>query len=126
MALGYETYDDNRNFEQEGLTGNVRRYVTESMTFPCFILVAEEDKQVEIVKIKVLKQMAEVVETYNEEEANSLISVYFSSGDKTAYLGKIQPRQVKSFISLFSTNTVVAYYDKETLLEGDMRYVLAN
>lgn len=126
MALGYETYDDNRDFEQEGLTGNVRRYVTESMTFPCFILVAEEDKQVEIVKIKVLKQMAEVVETYNEEEANSLISVYFSSGDKTAYLGKIQPRQVKSFISLFSTNTVVAYYDKETLLEGDMRYVLAN
>lgn len=126
MALGYETYDDNRNFEQEGLTGNVRRYVTESMTFPCFILVAEEDKQVEIVKIKVLKQMAEVFETYNEEEANSLISVYFSSGDKTAYLGKIQPRQVKSFISLFSTNTVVAYYDKETLLEGDMRYVLAN
>ena len=126
MALGYETYDDNRNFEQEGLTGNVRRYVTESMTFPCFILVAEEDKQVEIVKIKVLKQMAEVVETYNEEEANSLISVYFSSGAKTAYLGKIQPRQVKSFISLFSTNTVVAYYDKETLLEGDMRYVLAN
>lgn len=126
MTLGYETYDDNRNFEQEGLTGNVRRYVTESMTFPCFILVAEEDKPVEIVKIKVLKQMAEVVETYNEEEANSLISVYFSSGDKTAYLGKIQPRQVKSFISLFSANTVVAYYDKETLLEGDMRYVLAN
>ena len=126
MALGYETYDDNRDFEQEGLTGNVRRYVTESMTFPCFILVAEEGKPVEIVTDTSIEEVAQVVEKYNEEEANSLISIYFSSGDKTAYLGKIQSRQVKSFLSLFSTNTVVAYYDKETLLEGDMRYVLAN
>ena len=126
MALGYETYEDGRDFEQEGLTGKVKRYVTESMTFPCFILVAEKDKPIEIVKIQALKHMAQVVEKYNEEEANSLISIYFSSGDKTAYLGKIQSRQVKSFLSLFSTNTVVAYYDENTLLEGDMRYVLSD
>lgn len=126
MGLGYSTYDDTRDFEQEGLTGNVKRYVTESMTFPCFIIVNKKDKPVGVVKLQVLKNMSEVVETYNEEEVNNSISIYFSSGDKTAYLCKIQPRQVKSFISLFSDSDVVAYYDKDTLLEGDMRYVLAN
>ena len=125
MALGYDTYEDNRDFEQEGLTGNVRRYVTESMTYPCFIIVNEADKPVEVIKLQVLKKMSAVVEKYDEEEANSMISIYFSSGDKTAYLGKIQPKQVKSFISLFSVNHVVAYYDRDTLLEGDMRYVLS-
>lgn len=126
MALGYDTYEDKRDFEQDGITGDVRRYVVESMTFPCFILVAEEDKPVEIVKIKVLKQMSGVIESYNEEEANSSISIYFSSGDKTAYLGKIQPRQVKSFIDLFSGNKVIGFYDKNTVLEDDMRYVLSS
>lgn len=125
MALGYDVYEDNRNFEQEGLTGKVKRYVTESMNFPCFILVSESERPIEVIKIKVLKQMFAVVEKYDEEEANSSISIYFSNGDKTAYLGKIQPRQVKSFLSLFSNNRVDSYYDKDTLLEGDMQYVLS-
>ena len=125
MSLGYDVYEDKRDFQQDGLTGEVKRFVTESMQFPCFIIVSEPEHPVEVVRLTVLRNMSAIVDKYNEEEANSMISVYFTMQGKTAYIGKILPRQVKSFLSLFSNNRVDGYYDKDTILDGDMRYTLS-
>lgn len=126
MALGYEVYEDNRNFEQDGLTGDVKRYVTEKMEFPCYIIVATPDNIVENYKISVLTRMFANIKTYNEDDANSSISLYFNQGDKTVKLGKIFPKQVKSFLKLFEGNIVDGFYDKDTKLTDDYLYVLSN
>lgn len=126
MALGYATYNDDRDFEQDGLTGNVKRYVTESMEFPCFMIVTDVDHPVEVVRVQALKQMAMITSNNVNALESSPISVYFTDGKNTVYLCKIQPNQVKSFISLFAKNTVMGYFDKDTALEGDMRYVLSD
>ena len=93
MSLGYDTYEDNRNFEQEGLTGTVRKYITEDMQFPCYILRMVEDKPIEKYKIAVLQKMFQTVETYDEEEAALIISIYISDDKRTLRLGQITPKR---------------------------------
>ena len=101
MSLGYETYEDNRDFQQEGLTGTVRKYITEDLQFPCYIVNMTEEHNVPKYKIGVLQKMFKTVDTYDEEEAKLVISVYVSNGDKTIRLGQITPKQVKPFLRLF-------------------------
>jgi hypothetical protein len=127
MSLGYDTYEDNRNFEQEGLTGTVRKYITEDMQFPCYILRMVEDKHIEKYKIAVLQKMFQTVETYDEEEAALIISIYISDDKRTLRLGQITPKQVKPFLRLFEKDLeqVIGYFDKNTELKDDLLYVLS-
>ncbi len=127
MSLGYDTYEDNRNFEQEGLTGTVRKYITEDMQFPCYILRMVEDKPIEKYKIAVLQKMFQTVETYDEEEAALIISIYISDDKRTLRLGQITPKQVKPFLRLFEKDLeqVIGYFDKNTELKDDLLYVLS-
>lgn len=125
MSLGYDLYEDNRDFQQKGLTGEVKRYTTAKMEFPCYVVCSTETNQVEMYKIQVLKQMFATSKIYNESEANSMIHLYFSQGNQVAKLGIIQPKQVKSFLKLFESNQVDGYFEDGILLQGEHLYVLA-
>ena len=124
--LGYEVYSDERDFQQEGLTGNVKKYAIDKMSFPCFILVADSEHPVPMYKIKVLKQMSGSVEIYNESEADMAIDVYFNQDSKTISICKIFPKQVKSFLKLFDKEQVDGYLNRDTKLEGNHLYVLSD
>lgn len=125
MSLGYDVYEDKRSFEEKGITGNVKRYTTTKMDFPCYVIVSSEDNPVEEFKISVLQKMFETVKVYDEEEAKRAIFLYFSDGVRTVKLGRIKPSQVKSFLKLFDANNVDGYYSRDKELVGDYRYVLA-
>lgn len=125
MALGYDVYDDNRDFEQSGLTGEVRRYTTSKMSFPCFVIVTTEDKPVQMYKISVLQKMFATSQDYDADNADMSVNVYFAEGEQVAHLGRILANQVKPFLRLFEENNVVGYLDKDTPLVDDYRYVLS-
>ena len=126
MALGYAVYDDkNRSFEQKGLTGEVRRYTTTNMEFPCLIICSTPDKPVRMHSLEALKIMFPKSQMYDEEVANSMIHIYFNQGEKTAKLGLIQPNQVKTFLRLFADNNVDGYLSQEKKLEGMYLYILS-
>lgn len=124
MALGYETFEDNRDFKKEGLTGDVKRYVTESMTYPCYIISLASN--IAKYKLDVLKNMFTLSKVYNEELSMSSIDIYFDSGEKLIKFGKISSAQVKSFLKLFDSEQIIGYLDKNTKLEGDYLYVLSD
>lgn len=126
MALGYDTFEDDRDFEQKGLTGKVSRYTTEKMSFPCYIIDADSGQKVEAYKIKVLKNMtANIGSSKNIDIEDDMINLYFSQGGQMARLGKICPKQVKSFLKLFEGNKIDGFFDKDTPLNDDYLYVLA-
>lgn len=127
MALGYTPYDDSkRSFEQEGLTGEVRRYTTTSMEFPCLIICSTAQKPVRRNNLEALRLMFPKSRMYNEDLANSMIHIYFNQGDKTAKLGLIQPSQVKTFLRLFADNDVDGYLTADKKLEGMYLYILSD
>jgi hypothetical protein len=125
MALGYETFEDNREFEQKGLTGEVARYSTENMVFPCYIVCSTQENPVDINRVKILKGMAINSGKFDEEMLLSTINIYYNQSNKTIRLGKIFPKQVKSFLSLFKGNIIEGYYDKDTKLTDEYLYVLS-
>lgn len=126
MALGYTTFDDSkRSFEQTGLTGEVRRYTTTSMEFPCFIICSTPLKPVRMHSLETLKLMFPKSKMYDSEMAGQMIHIYFNQEDKTAKLGLIQPTQVKTFLRLFADNEVDGYLTKDQKLDGMYLYILA-
>ena len=126
MVLGYEVYEDERDFEQKGLTGNVSRYTLTKMSYPCYILCSSDEKPIQLHSIEVLKKMLPTSEIYDESIANSLISIYFNQGGRTAKVGCIQPSQVKTFLKLFEDCDVDCFLDKDTQLKGMYMYVLSD
>lgn len=127
MALGYETYDDDRDFEQTGLTGDVLRYSIQHMKFPCYVLCQSKENVIDAYKVELLKRMLVHPngQTLNEEELSSGIEIYYTEGGQTARFGKILPKQVKPFLKLFEGNIIEGYYTKDKKLTEDYLYVLA-
>ena len=126
MSLGYNVYEDDRNFNQDGLTGQVNKYATENMSFPCYIIVADDEHKVQMYRIVILKQMSSTVQIYDEEESKLAINIYFYQDGKTVSICKIFPKQVKSFLKLFDECKVIGFMDKDTELNNDLLYVLSN
>jgi hypothetical protein len=126
MALGFDTYEDNREFEKKGLTGDVRRYTTAKMEFPCFILCSSEEHPIQMHSIDALRRMFPTSKVYDETIANSLIHIYFNQGDRTAKLGCIQPGQVKTFLRLFDGCDLDCFLNSEKQLTGMYMYILSN
>ena len=125
MGLGYDTYESERSFEKQGITGQVHRYSTEAMSYPCYIIRSEDDNKVGMHKITVLKNMFNTVVTYDKNADDNSIYVYFSQRDKLARIGKIYPRQVKAFLRLFEGNNVDCFLSKDKELVGDYQYILS-
>lgn len=125
MSLGYDVYDDERDFVQDGLTGSVRRYATEDMQFPCMIVAIDEEHQVEGYKLQVLRSMQKSLVGSNSSELDSTISVYFDNGSKLVHFGKLIPKQVRPFIQLFEQNNLRGFLAKDDELTGNYLYALA-
>ena len=119
MALGYNIEETDRSFEQAGLTGTVKRYALENMVYPCLIF----DK-ISQYQLKIVKQMASMQSSYNEDE--DIICLYVALQGKLVTIGKVFSSQVKSVLMLFDDANAVGYYNKDTELTGDYLYVLCN
>lgn len=125
MGLGYDTFDDSRTFDKQGITGQVQRYSREAMNYPCYIIRSEDENKVGMHQITVLKNMFETIVEYDKNAEDNSIYIYFYQADKMVRIGKIVPRQVKAFLRLFSDNLVDCFLDKDTELTGDYLYVLS-
>lgn len=118
-----DAFVDNREFNVEGISGSVSRYLKEKVSYPFFLLESTADSPVQLNKLKVLANLFGTSTVTNSDL--SPVSVYYKDGDKVVKLGKLSARQVKSFLRLFTDNKVVGMYDKDTELKGDYLYVLS-
>lgn len=121
MQLGYDVYEDNREFE----SARVQRYSMTDMMFPCYIVCVSDEKPLKKYTLDILSKMFVRTESYDESVLNSTIHLYFSQGNKTVKFGLIQSSQAKTFLKLFENNDIEGFYDENTALSGDMLYVLA-
>lgn len=126
MSDIYEVYEDKRSFEQEGLTGTVKRYITEKMEFPCFVLASDESHKVESYKILTLKTMCSLSNKLDKNNTETGINLYYSEGEKTVRFGRIMSKQVKPFLQLFDENQVLCFLNKDTELVDQYMYILAD
>ena len=118
-----DSYVDNRDFEVQGISGNVSKFTNEAVSYPYFLLENTKECPVEFSKLKVL---ANIIATSKITESSlSPVSIYYKDNDKVLKLGKLSAKQVKSFLRLFDGNLVSGMYDKNTKLEGEHLYVLA-
>lgn len=126
MSLGYDTFNAERDFEKQGITGQVQRYSREAMSYPCYILRSETDNPVGMHQIKVLKHMFETLVSYEKSAEDNSIYIYFCKDGKVVRIGKIFPHQVKAFLRLFDGNYIDCFMNKDTELTGDYLYVLSD
>jgi hypothetical protein len=119
--VGYEVEEQERSFEQKGITGVVTRGAIEQCQFPCIILATSKESQIPRYKLNVLATMIK----NNNEVIENPISLYLSGGDKIMRLGIIAPRQVKAILDLFKENEKVGYLNKNKKLDGNYLYVLS-
>ena len=124
--LGYDTFEDDRTFIQDGITGEVRRYTTANMQFPCFVILNNDAKPVKSHSIDTLQRMFPVSKVYTGDDMSEIINIYFNQDDKTVRLGSINQTQVKTFLRLFENNDIDGYIDENTKLNGMYLYVLSN
>ena len=128
VELGYDTYEDKRDFKKEGITGTVTKYTKEKLTYPCYVINQTKELPIQAFKTNTLMKMFAVnTQVLDEEEAKLKIGVYFSQDENIIRLGQLSPKQVKPFLSLFEKeiSAIDCYYDKDTKLTQEMLYVLA-
>ena len=130
MSIGYEVAEDTRSFEQDGLTGQVSRFSTRDMQYPCYVVRSTAENPIPEYKAEALKGMLNQVQVNNGNEqfdANAVhnIMIYMDFENNRFGLGSITPQQVKSFLASFEGNDVVGYFNETTELTGVNLYVLA-
>lgn len=119
MALGYDVEEVKQNFDVDGLTGSVNRYVTEDMKFPCYIIEINSESKLLEYQVSVLRRMM----NFNAEDSSvdaDLISIYVKDEKSTVTLGKLMPRQVVAFLRLLKGCKVIGFLNKDKMLEGDL------
>lgn len=119
MALGYDVEEVKQNFDVDGLTGSVNRYVTEDMKFPCYIIEINSESKLLEYQVRVLRRMM----NFNAEDSSvdaDLISIYVKDEKSTVTLGKLMPRQVVAFLRLLKGCKVIGFLNKDKMLEGDL------
>ena len=116
-------YVDNRSFDVEGITGEIKRYLNEPVAYPYFLIESTPDCPVQLSRLQVLANI--FVTSKVIDKGSTAITVYYKDGEKVLKLGKLSPKQVKSFLRLFSGNSVTGMYDDSKVLTGEYLYVLA-
>lgn len=119
MALGYDVEEVKQNFDVDGLTGSVNRYVTEDMKFPCYIIEINSESKLLEYQVRGLRRMM----NFNAENSSvdaDLISIYVKDEKSTVTLGKLMPRQVVAFLRLLKGCKVIGFLNKDKMLEGDL------
>lgn len=121
MALGYDTFEDKREFESQKVT----RYATTSMSFPCYVIHMTPEHPIKRYTLEMLQHMFLSSVSTAEAGQDLSIHIYIVKDSMTAKVGQIQPEQVKSFLRLFESNEIDGYFTEDTLLTGDLLYALA-
>jgi hypothetical protein len=126
MALGFDVYEDNRDFSKEGITGTVKRHSIENASYPNIIVEVDDEHPVESYKFQVLKSMLNTSSVFdNSVDGNNAIALYFKQSEKVAKIGQIFPQQVKAFLRLFESNNLSGYYSETEKIDGMYLYVLS-
>ena len=129
MGLGYDVSEDKRDFQREGISGEVQRHSQEVLSYPCLMLVKTEGTAFQKYKLEALQMLFKSSKQMDLSEdntaVNTTIAIYIDVDGKKMRLGAISPTQVKAFLRLFQNNKVVGMYDANKKLEGDMLYVLS-
>ena len=123
MSLGYDTFDSERTFEKQGITGQVQRYSREAMNYPCYIVSMQD---MPMCKLLAFKGLVAAPEVLARQEVDTSINVYFKQGEQHAYFGKILPAQVKAFINVFGQDNIIGFLSKEKEIKDMYLYILAN
>lgn len=121
MALGYDTFEDEREFESQKVT----RYATTNMSFPCYVIHMTPERPIKRYTLEMLQRMFQSSVSTAEAGQDLSIHIYIVKDSTTAKVGQIQPEQVKSFLRLFEDNEIEGFYTEDTLLIGDLLYALA-
>lgn len=110
-------FEDNRTFDktQDYLKG---------LAYPCLILTTDAENPIPKSRLQALKGMLEGANVDLNMSVEP-VSLYFKS-EKLMLIGKLQSRQIKSFMKLFEGANIVGYLSQGKKLEGDMLYVLSN
>lgn len=127
--LGYDVVEVKRNFEKEGISGEVGQFNVEHNQYPQYCISPENGATMDHFQSTALKGMFDTTNItegiMSDEDKDMGIFIYIEVNNKKMRLGKIQPRQVKAFLKLFDSSRVIGYLDANTKLEGDLLYVLS-
>lgn len=96
----------------------VDRYSLAELEYPCLVLNTTDFAK---HKIKALSEMIKSAIDFKGET----MKVYINSGqNELLSLGGVSGKQVRYVIDLLGRDNITAWYNKETLLEGDLIYTL--
>lgn len=123
MGLGFDVYESDNDFEKEGITGQVSRYASVEMNYPCYIVNIQGLPMSKLLAYKGLVASPEVLV---RQDIDSSINIYFEKDGQIAYMGKILPPQVKAFINIFEEDNISCFLNKDKEMKGMYLYVLAN
>ena len=123
MSLGFDVFESDNDYEKEGLTGQVSRYSSVEMNYPCYIVSMQD---MPMCKLLAFKGLVAAPEVLARQEVDTSINVYFKQGEQYAYFGKILPAQVKAFINVFGQDNITGFLSKEKEIKDMYLYILAN
>lgn len=118
-----EVYEDERSFAVEGISGKISKFLKEGVSYPFFLLENTKEHPVQLNRLQVLANLFNA--SQNSNSSLTPVSVYYKDCEKVLKLGKLGSRQVKAFLRLFSDNSIVGMFDKDTELRGEYLYVLS-
>lgn len=131
MSLGYEVFDDERNFEQEGITGEVKKYAKGVMKYPCIILTETEENRLNLFSLQTAKEMFTKPDAiYDETYVDRIVYVYVRLLDgHLISFNSIDSSKVNAFCNLFQGHLITGkmYDENKNIidLDADMVQVLA-
>ena len=131
MALGYDVFEDNRDIQQEGITGEVKKFAKGEMQYPCIILTETEDNRLNLFSLQTAKEMFTKPEAiYDESYVDRIVFVYIRLLDgHLISFNSIDSSKVNAFCNLFKGHKITGkMYDENNELidlDGDMVSVLA-
>lgn len=131
MSLGYEVFDADREFEQEGITGEVKKYSKGEMKYPCIILTETEDNRLNLFSLQTAKEMFTKQEAfYDESYVDRIVFVYVRLLDgHLVSFNSIDSSKVNAFCNLFQGHLITGKMQDENKnvidLDADMVSVLA-
>ena len=115
--VGYEAYEDKRTFEKS------KDYL-DGISYPCMIVDLSSGINIPKSRMLTLKGMMDSANVSVGKVADP-VNLYFRT-DKLMLVGKLQARQIKSFLKLFDEVSIKGFLDADTELQGDKLYVLSD
>lgn len=100
----------------EGITDKVTEFTYTNLEYPCIMF--KEGFSCPQHQMKVISNM---VKTNTPDKDTSL---YFMNGGELFKLGMLSGQQIDPLLELVGVDSLVAYYDADTKLEGDKIYTL--